>query len=98
MVLREDKTLSFFVRRKMVEGIQENKEVIIFLFQTVSVLGVLIGLGRGLLMISSHQKRIKIKQEWLEERIDSYTAELRSKSDNLDSRLGRVERTLFRGE
>ena len=82
----------------MVEVIEENKEIILFGFQLVSVLGVLIGLGRGLLMISSHQKRIKIKQEWLEERLDTYTAELRSQTSNLDSRLGRVERTLFRGE
>ena len=82
----------------MIEFIEENKEVIIFLFQLVSLIGVLIGLGRGLLMISSHQKRIKIKQEWLEERLDTYTAELRSQTNNLDSRLGRVERTVFRGE
>jgi len=82
----------------MVEVIEENKEIILFIFQVVSVVGVLIGLVRGLMMISSHQKRIKIKQEWLEERLDTYTAELRSQSSNLDSRLGRVERTLFRGE
>ena len=82
----------------MVEVIEENKEIILFVFQVVSVLGVLIGLGRGLMMISSHQKRIKVKQEWLEERLDSYTAELRSQASNLDSRLGRVERTIFRAE
>ena len=82
----------------MVEVIEENKEAIIFVFQTVSVVAVLIGLGRGLLMISGYQKRIKIKQEWLEERLDTYTAELRSQVTNLDSRLGRVERTIFSGK
>ena len=82
----------------MVEVIEENKEAIIFVFQTVSVVAVLIGLGRGLMMISAYQKRIKIKQEWLEERLDTYTAELRSQVSNLDSRLGRVERTVFRGK
>lgn len=82
----------------MLRVIEENKEVIIFVFQVVSVLGVLIGLGRGLIMISSHQRRIKIKQELLEERLDNYTNELRSQASNLDSRLGRVERTIFRVE
>lgn len=82
----------------MIELLEENKEVIVFVFQLVSVLGVLIGLGRGLIMISSYQKQIKIKQESLEERVDSYTAELRSQASNLDSRVGRIERTIFRAE
>lgn len=82
----------------MIELIEENKEIILFAFQVISITGVLIGLGRGLIMISSHQKRIKIKQEWLEERIDSLTTESRSQISNLDSRLGRVERTIFRGK
>lgn len=82
----------------MIEAIEKNGEIIIVIIQGVSFLTGIVALGKSLINLNTHIKKLKLNLEVLQREHESEVGMRQRQVENLDARLGRLERTIFRRE